>query len=104
MTSNRDGDRLTGATFREMLREVRVMMEKSQQDFAANLGYSPQHLCDLESGRRMPSVAFVNRLCDYLSRGPVGRRVWHLAGAEAHGWQVTPRAGRLALANRDTAQ
>lgn len=93
----------TRSSFRAMLHEVRTGMEMSQQDFAARLGYSPQHLCDLESGRRMPSVAFVERLCEYLCRGPLGRREWHVAGAQAHGWQVDMVRGLALELDRSAA-
>ena len=75
-------------TFIEMLREVRTGMEMSQKDFAEALGFTPQYLCDLEHGRRLGSVEFVNRLCEWMGRGPKGRKEWHLAGARAHGWEV----------------
>lgn len=92
MTAPREmRDRVATMTFREMLQAVRSGIEVSQQDLAGALGYSPQYLCDLEAGRRKPSVAFVNRLCDYLGRGPAGRREWHLAAAAEHGWSVRER-------------
>ena len=74
----------------EMLRAVRVGMEISQQDFAAKLGISSQYLCDIEKGRRIPSVELVERIVTYLGRGPAGRREWHVAAAVAHGWDVRP--------------
>jgi transcriptional regulator with XRE-family HTH domain len=75
-------------TFVEMLLEIRAGHELSQQEMAARLGFTPQYLCDLEKGRRLGSVEFVNRLCDAFSRGPKGRKEWHLAAARSHGWEV----------------
>jgi transcriptional regulator with XRE-family HTH domain len=75
-------------TFIEMLIEVRTEMDMSQKDFAAALGFSSQYLCDLEKGRRLGSVEFVNRLCDWMGRGPKGRKEWHIAGARSHGWEI----------------
>jgi transcriptional regulator with XRE-family HTH domain len=75
-------------TFVEMLIAVRTEMEMSQTDFAKALGFTPQYLCDLEKGRRLGSVEFVNRLCDWMGRGPKGRKEWHMAGARSHGWDV----------------
>jgi transcriptional regulator with XRE-family HTH domain len=75
-------------TFVEMLIEVRTEMDMSQKDFASALGFSAQYLCDLEKGRRLGSVEFVNRLCDWMGRGPKGRKEWHTAGARSHGWEI----------------
>jgi transcriptional regulator with XRE-family HTH domain len=55
---------------------------------AASIGISPQYLHDLKEGRRLPSVTVVNKICDWMGRGPKGRLEWHLAGAEAHGWEI----------------
>jgi transcriptional regulator with XRE-family HTH domain len=75
-------------TFVEMLREIRTGHELSQKEMAERLGISAQYLCDLEYGRRLGSVEVVNRLCDVFSRGPKGRKEWHLAAARSHGWEV----------------
>lgn len=72
--------------FQAMLIEVRSNFQQKQ--FAESLGYSPQYQHDLEKGRRLPSVAYVNRLCESLGRGPKGRLAWHRAAAKAHGWEV----------------
>lgn len=75
-------------TFRQMLIELRVGRDMSQKALAQALGYTPQYLCDLEHGRRLGSVEFVDRLCEYFGRGPKGRREWHVAAARSHGWDV----------------
>lgn len=75
-------------TFREMLLEIRKGNELSQKDFAEALGFTAQYLNDLEHGRRLGSVEFVERLCKWAGRGPKGRREWHVAGARSHGWDV----------------
>lgn len=75
-------------TFAEMLRAVRRDTDRTLSEMARPLEVSPQYFHDLERGRRTPSVAFVDRLCAYLGRGPLGRLEWHRAAAEAHGWQV----------------
>lgn len=74
--------------FIEMLIEARTGRDLSQKEMAELLGYTPQYLCDLEKGRRLGSVEFVNRICDWLGRGPKGRLEWHRAGARSHGWEV----------------
>jgi transcriptional regulator with XRE-family HTH domain len=71
-----------------MLREIRTGHDLSQKEMAALLGFSAQYLCDLEHGRRLGSVEFVNKLCDVFERGPKGRKEWHLAGARSHGWDI----------------
>lgn len=75
-------------TFREMLIEIRTGYEMSQKELAEALGFTPQYLCDLEKGRRLGSIEFVERLCVHFSRGPKGRREWHVAAARSHGWDV----------------
>jgi DNA-binding XRE family transcriptional regulator len=75
-------------TFREMLIAVREGQDLDQKTFAEHIGITAQYLCDLEKGRRLGSVAIVNRICEMLGRGPKGRREWHVAGARSHGWEV----------------
>lgn len=60
----------------------------TQKVFAEQLGISPQYLCDLENGRRMPSIAVADALiavCDL--DGPSV----HKTAAEAHGWKLQKR-------------
>lgn len=66
-------------TFAYALIELRDTYHLSQQDFAKRIGISPQFQCDLESGRRMPSVR--------IKRGQyrAGRAVGWLAMAHARG-------------------
>ena len=75
-------------TFQELLKDVRDGLEMNQQTFAQRIGYTAQYLSDIENGRRLPSVRITNAICDYLGRGSEGRRIWHSAGARAHGWDV----------------
>lgn len=75
-------------TFREMLIEIRTGYELSQKAMAETLGITPQYLCDLERGRRLGSVEVVERICKEFSRGPKGRKEWHVAGARSHGWDI----------------
>jgi transcriptional regulator with XRE-family HTH domain len=79
---------MTTREFTEMLAAVVLGMGVTSKHFAECIGISPQYLSDLERGRRLPSVAVVNRICTYMGRGPQGRKAWHLAGARAHGWEV----------------
>jgi transcriptional regulator with XRE-family HTH domain len=75
-------------TFTEMLIESRTGRGMTQKDFAEALGFTPQYLCDLEMGRRLGSVEFVNRLCDWIRCRPKRRKEWHQAGARSHGWEI----------------
>ena len=75
-------------TFVEMLLTVRDAAGMPQKELAAALEFSNQYLCDLEKGRRLGSVEFVNRLCDWLGCDDRERKRWHLAGARSHGWNV----------------
>lgn len=77
-------------TFIEMLMTLRREGLFTQGHIAQELGISPQYLCDLEGGRRRPTVKLVNRISDYLGRGPLGRAEWHRAGARACGWDIGP--------------
>jgi transcriptional regulator with XRE-family HTH domain len=73
-------------TFAEMFREV--CQRHPQKTIAHGLGCSVQYVSDLVHGRRLPSVAIVNAICEWMGRGPKGRLEWHQAGARAHGWEV----------------
>ena len=75
-------------TLPEMIKAVREGREITQKRMAEAIGITPQYLCDLEHGRRPGSVEVVNRICDWMGRGPKGRRGWHIAGARSHGWDV----------------
>jgi transcriptional regulator with XRE-family HTH domain len=74
--------------FPDRLRTLRLGMELHQNQLAKALQVTPQYICDLESGRRLPSVKLVNRICEWIGCGPFGVRLWHKAGARAHGWKV----------------
>lgn len=76
------------STLPQMLVQLRFAMDMNQKQLAEALDCSPQFICDMEKAKRAPSVAFVERLCDWLSRGPKGRREWHIAAARAHGWKI----------------
>lgn len=73
-------------TLVEMLRKAKG--EMPQKELAAALGFSSQYLCDIEYGRRLGSVEFVNRVCDWLQCDDEARRRWHRAGARSHGWEI----------------
>lgn len=82
----------TGASFIEMLNAVLSAQECTLSQASAGIGISVQYLHDLKSGRRLPSVEVVNKICDWMGRGPKGRLEWHVAGAAAHGWKTAPSA------------
>jgi len=76
------------AEFRVLLKGIIKRCGINQTETAEHLGCSPQHVSDLLSGRRLPSVGITNALCSWQSTGEVSTRNIHLAAARAHGWQV----------------
>lgn len=75
-------------SFAERITALRTAKKLSQKDFAKAIGFTPQYVCDLENGRRLGSVEFVERVCDWLECRADLRRAWHVAGARSHGWNV----------------
>lgn len=73
---------------RSMMSDARNRLKLSQKDWAEALGFTPQYVNDLENGRRLGSVEFVDRVCDLIKAKPAMRKQWHQAGARAHGWRV----------------
>lgn len=53
-------------TFGNALASYRLGEEKSQREFAAHLGISPQSLCDIEKERRIPSPSRAARIARKL--------------------------------------
>jgi transcriptional regulator with XRE-family HTH domain len=74
--------------FQYMLKTVLTDSEATQKRFAKGIHISPQYLCDLLQGKRGPHPEIVNRICDYMGRGPKGRLEWHTAGAKSVGWEI----------------
>lgn len=76
--------------FAYALIELRAVHHLTQQQLGEKLGISAQYVCDLESGRRMPSVKVIDLIAEKF--GPIRsdsyRRRWHRLGAAAHGWIV----------------
>lgn len=48
---------LKGLSFGNMLESYRLAHEFSQKDLATELGISPSSLCDLEKGRKIPTIS-----------------------------------------------
>lgn len=65
-----------------------VCKRHSGRRIAELIGVSEQYVSDLRRGMRRPTVEITDKLCDWMARGPVGRREWHQAGARAHGWRI----------------
>jgi transcriptional regulator with XRE-family HTH domain len=52
---------------REWLKEIRKGLHLSQEEFAKKIGFiSTGHYCDIEAGRRNPSLELANMLSDFL--------------------------------------
>lgn len=84
-----DGNKPWSApTLQQLMVRAREHIGLSQKEFAKRLGVSPQYVCDLEHGRRLGSVQYVDAVCDLIGAWPSMRKVWHHAGARAHGWQI----------------
>jgi transcriptional regulator with XRE-family HTH domain len=60
-------------TFGNMLESYRLAEEMSQREFAGFLEISPSSLCDLEKGRKIPSLSRV--LCITNKLG-VSKKLW----------------------------
>ena len=73
-------------TWTDMFTEI--CKRHSNQRIAEVIGFSEQYVSDLRRGMRHPTVEITEKICDWMGRGPEGRREWHKAGARAHGWQV----------------
>lgn len=54
-------------TFGNTLEAYRLAEDMTQKDFAKKLKISPQSLCDLEKGRRIPSIDRVVRIANKLN-------------------------------------
>ena len=74
--------------FSKMLQEVIDGNEITQKCFAEKIGISSSFLCDLLQGKRNASPKIVNKICKYMGRGKIGKRVWHEAGARSNGWEL----------------
>jgi transcriptional regulator with XRE-family HTH domain len=75
-------------TFSERLLNMREVNFLTQKQMAAELGISAGYLCDLEHGRRKPTVQLVHAICRFLDAVPAQAESWHLAAARADGWEV----------------
>jgi transcriptional regulator with XRE-family HTH domain len=53
-------------TFGNTLEAYRLAEEKTQKEFAKKLGITAQSLCDLEKGRRIPSLERVAKIAKKL--------------------------------------
>lgn len=53
-------------TFGNALEAYRLSENLSQKDFSKKLGMTPQSLCDLEKGRRIPSFKRVTKIAKKL--------------------------------------
>ena len=77
-----------GLPFRELIVDTRQRLKINQKQLAEALDFTPQFVCDLEMGRRLGSVEFVERMCKFLKCKQPTRLRWHRAAARAHGWDV----------------
>ncbi|MDF1565287.1 MAG: helix-turn-helix transcriptional regulator [Deltaproteobacteria bacterium] len=71
--------------FNEALVALRNKWNLTQKEFARALGISQQYLCDIEKGRALPTVRFVEKL---IACSPGWSVNWNVLAAQAHGWKV----------------
>ena len=64
---------LGGLSFGDMLEAHRLSEGLSQREFAKELGISPSSLCDLEKGRKVPTIARARSIADILG---VSEKLW----------------------------
>ena len=58
-------------TFGKLLESQRLCAEMSQKDFANLLKISPSSLCDLEKGRRLPSLKRARKIAKMLKHSEI---------------------------------
>ncbi len=65
-------EKLSGGrlTFGRLLTAIREGEEMAQADFAARLGISRSHLCDIEKGRKVVGAARAARFAEILGYSP----------------------------------
>lgn len=64
---------LGGLNFGNTLEAHRLSKDLSQREFARKLGISPSNLCDLEKGRKIPTIARARSIVDILG---VSEKPW----------------------------
>lgn len=64
---------LEGLSFGNMLEAHRLCENLSQREFAKELGISPSSLCDLEKGRKIPTIARARSIAEILG---VSEKLW----------------------------
>lgn len=87
--------------FGQYLRRLRLETGLTQEECAARLGYSAQHLGNMETGRRMPQESFAAAADQLLGGRQVLFGLWRLARDQAaggcHGGLRDPEAGARAI-------
>jgi len=53
-----------------LMESIRIGEEATQAEFAARLGISASHLCDIEKGRKVVSPERADRFAELLGRSP----------------------------------
>jgi len=69
--------------FGTLARTLRESLQMSQRRFAAEIGFCPSFISEIETGKRFPHPDF----CAELARLDATFD-WHLAGARAQGWKL----------------
>jgi transcriptional regulator with XRE-family HTH domain len=75
-------------TFAGMLKGYRKDVGMTLVKFGEAIGYSNVYVCDIELGRRNPSVKFVEALISGMNMSKSEGAIWHRLAAKANGWKV----------------
>lgn len=60
----------TNKLLNEALRLLRVFSDKKSKDLAVLLGISPSYLSEIESGKKEPSIAIINKYAEVFNTKP----------------------------------
>lgn len=72
----------------EEIEDLRGALKLTQKEFAAKIEVSIQYFNDVVHGRRKPTPALTEKICDVFGQVPRRRRELHWAGARAWGWTI----------------
>lgn len=75
-------------TWVQEIEDLRAALNLNQKEFAAKIEVSTQYFNDVVHGRRKPTPALTEKICDVFGQVPRRRRELHWAGARAWGWTI----------------
>lgn len=87
------------SSFRSWVRRQRKGLDLTQAELAERLGYSPQLIQKIESGRRRPSKQFVEALVRHLGLAPQEREVVLQLARSEHLYDSAPDTDRTSVSS-----